>query len=414
MRIVLVNKSDARGGAAVVTFRLMQALRSLGVDAVMLVEEKLTDSPYVELAAPRNELRGAFLAERLGIFLCNGFSRKTLFRIDTLAAGVDIASHPWAKDADAFLLNWVNQGMLSASGIRKLARLGKPMIWTMHDMWCFTGICHHAHACREYEETCRSCPLLTKSLACKTLANKVWHRKKELYDDVKFGFVPVSRWLGGCAGRSSLLRDASMEVIPNPFHFTSPPGARPAGAKTILFGAARLDDPIKDLPTLKRALEIFRHRYPALAADARLVTFGGVKEEDALQGFAIPAIHKGMVASGEIEALYREATVVVSSSSFETLPGTLVEGQAYGAVPVAFRRGGQEDIVDDGVTGFLADWDSDLQKRSERLAEAIASALAGASEEMQRRMYDSAVEKFSAENVARRYLSFISFIESRR
>lgn len=50
MKIVIVNKSDRTGGAAVVSFRLMEALRGIGVDARMLVVEKLTDSNYVELA----------------------------------------------------------------------------------------------------------------------------------------------------------------------------------------------------------------------------------------------------------------------------------------------------------------------------------------------------------------------------
>ncbi len=408
MRVVLINKSDARGGAAVVTFRLMMAFRSLGVDARMLVAEKLTDSPYVELAAPEKKLRRAFLDERLGIFLRNGFSRKTLFQIDTLGAGVDIASHQWVKEADAIMLNWVNQGLLSTRSIRSLAQMNKPIIWTMHDMWCMTGICHHAHGCREYcVGSCNRCPLASNKLACKKLANIVWKRKKRLYEEVKMTFVPVSRWLGRCAEESELLRDSRIEVIPNAFHFSSKPEARPAGKKIILFGAARLDDPVKDLPTLKNAIAIFRERYPELASDTVLVTFGGVKHPEALEGFAIPAVHKGMVAADDIEALYRDATVVVSSSSFETLPGTLVEGQAYGAVPVAFSRGGQEDIVEDGITGFLADWEAHLQKRSENLADAIASALCRATDDMCQRMYKSAVEKFSAENIARRYLALI-------
>ena len=44
-KILIINKSDSTGGAAVVSRRLMEALRAEGADARMLVVEKLTDSP---------------------------------------------------------------------------------------------------------------------------------------------------------------------------------------------------------------------------------------------------------------------------------------------------------------------------------------------------------------------------------
>ena len=48
------------------------------------------------------------------------------------------------KEADVIHLHWVNQGLLSLNDIKKMTQSGKPMVWTMHDMWACTGICHHA------------------------------------------------------------------------------------------------------------------------------------------------------------------------------------------------------------------------------------------------------------------------------
>ena len=135
MKVVLINKSDSTGGAAVVTFRLMEALRAAGVDARMLVAEKRRDSAFVELASGRRGLRKAFLSERLKIFLANGMSRETLFRIDTASDGVPMWHHRWVEEADVVCLNWVNQGLLSLDGLEKLLATGKPVVWTMHDMW---------------------------------------------------------------------------------------------------------------------------------------------------------------------------------------------------------------------------------------------------------------------------------------
>ena len=50
MKIVLINHSDTRGGASVVSMRLLEALRALGADASMLVVRKAGDRPYVHLS----------------------------------------------------------------------------------------------------------------------------------------------------------------------------------------------------------------------------------------------------------------------------------------------------------------------------------------------------------------------------
>lgn len=126
-----------------VSMRLMQAMRDAGIDARMLVVEKLTDSPYVVKAAGSLKIKWKFLVERLKIFILNGFRRDTLFKIDTGAKGLPLWRHPLVKEADAVLLNWVNQDAL-LSGIERMKRLNKPLIWTMHDMWCMTSLCHHA------------------------------------------------------------------------------------------------------------------------------------------------------------------------------------------------------------------------------------------------------------------------------
>ncbi len=69
MKVVLLCKSDAVGGAAVVTFRLMNALRKRGIDARMLVAQKSTASPYVDEAAHGLRRMMPFLSERLRIYI---------------------------------------------------------------------------------------------------------------------------------------------------------------------------------------------------------------------------------------------------------------------------------------------------------------------------------------------------------
>lgn len=424
MKVVIINKSDSTGGAAVVSRRLMEALREEGVDARMLVVEKLSDSPYVEVAASKRDIKRPFLAERLKIFVANGFNRSTLFKIDTASDGLPLWEHPLVADADAILLNWVNQGMLSLRGVEKIMALGKPVIWTMHDMWCMTGVCHHAGECEGYKGECGECPLLGRMKGEKDISRKTWLRKRRLGRlRHKIRYVAVSRWLAEKAALSSLLRHQSVTVIPNAFRLPELSDSSAYGSPAddvrgkerinILFGAARLDDPIKNLPALVEMTKALSRDYPDVASRLQLVTFGNVKSTAALDGIAIPHKHLGMLKGEEIiRKVYEKGDIVVSSSSYETLPGTLVEAQAYGCIPVSFNQGGQSDIVDHLSSGYIAEYSEDPAEAGRRLAEGVIWAVAELDtpdkrEAIIKRMRQSVRERFSSRAVARSYLELI-------
>ncbi len=414
MKIAIINKSDSTGGAAVVSRRLMEALRKQGADARMLVAEKLTDSPYVEKAAEGLRLKLPFLKERLGIFIENGFNRETLFKIDTGADGLPLWRHPLVADADAILLNWVNQGFLSLKGVAKIAELGKPVIWTMHDMWNMTGICHHAGDCNHFRMECGDCRLMGKHRGRHDLSRRVWLKKRELLPG-SICYVAVSNWLASKARDSKLLGESRIEVIPNAFPMK--PSERterqPERPLRLLFGAARLDDPIKGLPVLVEMTKAIVRKYPDLAGRIEIVTFGGVKNPDSMTGMAIPHRHLGMLRGDEeVRRVYEESDVLVSASSYETLPGTLVEAQAYGCIPVSFNQGGQRDIVDHLTTGYIAEYSSDPSEAASRLADGVAWAAGIISDSetygnMLEKMRKSVSERFSGESVAEAYLQLI-------
>ncbi len=439
-KVIFLSRSDLRGGAAIVTYRLMMAMREQGIDARMLVCEKLSDSPYVDYCAPKWRIQYSFLKERLEVFIKNGLNRSTLFKVDPATEGLPVWNHPWVKEADGIFLGWVNQGMLSLRGIDALAKSQEPrtknqgsrvksqgsrvkgqvpLVWVMHDMWSMTGICHHAGDCGRYMAECGDCPFLGKKKAADDMSHSTWLRKKELYDSVSIKFVAVSSWLASKAKESSLLQNKEVTVIPNPFPGVGRHGPcvrdhdridrNPYPTIRIIFGAARLDDPIKGLPVLKEALRILRDDHPKEAGAMELVTFGTFKNSESGEGFAIPHRHLGVLSGEEaIRNAYEECDIVVSSSDFETLPGTLIEGQAYGCIPVAFDHGGQRDIIDHEETGWLAPWDDDASKRAYRLAEGILWACHKVGDAtMLERMRTSVVEKFGSESVAKRMISLI-------
>lgn len=403
--ILLVNHSDVRGGASVVSMRLMEALRALGQDARMLVVHRSGVSEHVAAAASPLRARLPFVLEHLRILAsCRG-RRTNLFKISCATDGLPLHRHPWVRQADVVMLNWVNQGMLSLQEIERIGAMGKRLVWTMHDMWNATALCHHAGDCTRWQQPggCSHCPLLGAGAGTADLAARTWLRKRRLYASVPITFVAVSRWLAEICRRSSLMEGCRVETIPNAFPIerfhTQPRLSRrelglPEDAPLILMGAARLDDPIKGLPQAVDAL----NRLTDTGAHA--VFFGALRNAHALDGLRLPHTLLGTVTQPErLADIYAHARAVLSSSLWETLPGTLVEAQAAGAYPVAFDRGGQGDIITSPATGWLAQW-PDTAALARGLRQAVLTP-------PDREALHRAAARFEASAIARRYLELI-------
>ncbi len=128
-------------------------------------------------------------------WLDNGLHRRNLFKLDAARVGLPLHRHPWVREADVVCLNWVNQGMLSLGGVERIAAMGKPLVWTMHDMWCATGLCHHAGDCTRYREACGRCPLIERPPRTADLSRRRFERKQLAYGRSGITFVAVSTWL---------------------------------------------------------------------------------------------------------------------------------------------------------------------------------------------------------------------------
>lgn len=363
MKVTLLNTSESTGGAAVAANRLMHALQKAGVTAKMLVRDKQTADPTVVsvntsfLKRKINFLRFAW--ERLVIFLHNRQDRGKLFRVSIADTGTDVSRHPVVKEADVIHLHWINQGFLSLKNIRALLRSGKPVVWTLHDLWPCTAICHYSCGCERYRTGCGACPFLNSDRP-EDLSSRVF-RKKDFLKKSPVHLVTVSSWLKDIAQASALTRGLPVTVIPNVldttlFHPSDRQEARralglPFDRKIILMGAARINDPIKGFEYLRQALETFRNR-----TDLFLVLFGGIKGDDSfLKELPVPYLSTGLLTdTTQIARLYAAADVTVVPSHYETFGQTLIESMACGCPAVSFDNSGQRDIIDHQLNGYLA------------------------------------------------------------
>src|SRR5262249_19568734 len=132
----------------------------------------------------------------------------TFFSLPTPA--YDLSRHPLVAEADVIHLHWVAT-LLSPAGIAQLQRLGKPLVWTLHDQRAFTGGCHFSAACDHYQHECTPCPQLQRDPARLTAAILA-----DSLATVEPGITVVcpSRWLADCAQKSALFRKFRIEVIP--------------------------------------------------------------------------------------------------------------------------------------------------------------------------------------------------------
>ena len=141
MRVLIINTSERIGGAAIAAHRLMEALKNNGIKAKMLVRDKQTDQISVVQLKKSWWKVWQFIWEPIVIWKANRFKKHNLFAVDIANTGTNISALPEFNQADVIHLHWINQGMLSLTDIRRIIESGKPIVWTMHDMWPFTGIC---------------------------------------------------------------------------------------------------------------------------------------------------------------------------------------------------------------------------------------------------------------------------------
>jgi glycosyltransferase involved in cell wall biosynthesis len=364
MRVLIVNTSERVGGAAVAANRLMEALNNHGVKAKMLVREKGTDTLTVVGLKGRWRQQWCFLWERLVIYLHLHCSRKHLFEVDIANVGTDITRLPEFKEADVIHLHWINQGMLSIGDIRKILRSGKPVVWTMHDIWPATAICHLTLGCAQFKSGCHHCKYLPGGGSSKDLAAQVWRKKKLMLEHHSITFVACSRWLESEARQSSLFTNQKVVSIPNPidthlYKVKEKSEARkclqlPVDKNVILFVSQRATNRNKGMNYLVEACNLMASQHPEMTEKTCVAILGGQAEEVA-RLLPFECCPLGYVSDEHcIVDIYNAADVFVLPSLSENLPNSIMEALACGVPCVGFKVGGIPEEIDHQKNGYVA------------------------------------------------------------
>ncbi|AEJ61878.1 glycosyl transferase group 1 [Spirochaeta thermophila DSM 6578] len=417
MRILHINTNDIFGGAARAAYRLHKGLQRAGVESWMLVQQKMGDDPSVVGPRTRWEKGTALLRSFLDQLPLRRYNYKstTLFSPSWVPSPRYVFEIIDELDPDVVHLHWITGGFLRIEDLKKIKR---PLVWTMHDMWPFSGGCHLTGECRAYEVVCGKCPVL-ESEREKDLSNSVFSRKQRTLKAVahKIYIISPSHWLVHCAQKSALLKECPIEILPNPIdvsiyksvekRFARELWNLPDDKKLILFGAVSATlDPNKGFQQLLGALEKLRHSARKVD-DILLVVFGSSSGPSLWEDF--PIHYVGHVNDDvALIALYNAVDVVVVPSLQENLSNTIMEALSCATPIVAFKIGGNSDMIDHQHNGYLA-----RPYDPEDLARGIEWVLYEADyESLSRNARRKVVEHFSFEKVVPRYLALLEDLVS--
>ena len=356
IKVLHIVGGPLTNGAAKGANILHQALLELNVESKLL-----NDSP----SKNKN-----YIFDKTIIFINNDFLSKLLNKIFVYSEkilksiylhspretftlgffGFDITKLKEYEEADIIHLHWLNQGFIK---LKSLSKIQKPIIWTMRDMWAFTGGSHYSMDFEKYE----------KSHVSKLIQNF----KKKIYNQ-NFQFVAVSEWLKVKAKKSNILKNYDIKKIDNnidlkEFNDISQSSARSmldisTSKQVILYGAQNPQSKRKGWDIFIKTLQkLDKKKY-------FLLIFGNFWSQKILEDIGIEYKTRGYIDNKEIlNATYSSADFFVAPSIEDAWPKTFAEAMYCGTPVICFDNTSISEIVDHKINGYIAkNFDSDELK----------------------------------------------------
>lgn len=259
----------------------------------------------------------------------------------------------WMKEYDPDIIHLHNlHGYYLNIGIlfKYLKTANKPVIWTLHDCWAFTGHAAYCEAvgCEKWKTCCNRCPQKTKYPAGLIFDNskKNFLKKKKIFTGVKnLNVVTPSKWLADLV-KQSLLSEYPVKVInngidksvfkPTPSDFKERYGLTD---KKIILGVASVWEERKGFNDFIKLSE-------KLIEEFQIVLVGVSKEQ-------IVGLPKNVIGiertnnAAELAEIYTAADVFVNPTYEDNYPTVNLEAQACGTPVITYRTGGSIESVPD-------------------------------------------------------------------
>jgi len=210
IKILLISCFDEGGGTGIAAKRLLDALVKNGVNAKMGVVEKHTNSPYI-FELPKNQNFEQQNAKRNKKKLLKTTNPVPHFISKLSRIDVNFINK---SDFDIIHLHWI---LCNTINIEDIAKIKKPIVWTMHDSWVFCGAEVYQNI---LEKDTRFIDCYKKENFPKTssgidICRLTWERKRKSWKNMVFHFVALCNKYKEFLANSALFKGQQATVIPN-------------------------------------------------------------------------------------------------------------------------------------------------------------------------------------------------------
>lgn len=353
------------GGAGIAAWRMHDGLRALGHTSRMLVLERRTsDADVLALATDAQGFRWRRIAQKAWLKLSSRPDH--YFQNQLLSPRFDAAGlcQVDGLQPDVIVVHFISH-FLSPDDVLALQQAtGAPVLWHLLDMGLLTGGCHYAWDCEGYARTCGNCPALRWSGA-NDLSVRIWQAKHHAMDRTRGWVVAGSSLLARQAAASLLLGRRHIETLLLGISTQSfAPGdvatLREAlgvgGAeRVVFFGAQKLNQRRKGMHLLLEALSRLAGDWPCGMPLPVLLSAGNAADFAPLREKGFRMVDLGFVSGATLAKAYAAADLFACPSVEDSGPMMINESMMSGTPVVAFRMGVAEDLIEDGVTGVIAE-----------------------------------------------------------
>lgn len=355
MKVLHLISGNLGGGAAKGAHLLHEGLLNQNIDSKILTNSKTTFSDDSNETINKSKTQDFLvrLRDKVDSLPSFFYPNREPRIFSTSLIGYDFRKHGLYDWADILHLHWINAGFVN---IRHLSKVTKPIVWTIRDMWPFTGGCHYTLECENYKNGCGNCLQLHSNWQydLSWLVNK--RKEKFLPENVKF--IGISNWISERANESSLLQNYDITTIPNnistkEFFSLDKKFAKNAlgintDKKIILAGAQNLEDFYKGFDKYLKTIEL-------LDTEKHYLIFFGNLDENIIKNLGYGYKSFGYIHDIiSLRMIYSAADVFVAPSLMDAFCKTIAESMACGTPAVCFDAAGPMDIVDHKINGYKA------------------------------------------------------------
>jgi len=276
--------------------------------------------------------------------------------------GFDITKVKEYQNSDIIHIHWLGQGFIK---LKSLSKINKPVLWTMRDMWPFTGGSHYNMDFEKYERN--------------FLSTIIKNYKKKNYNK-NFQFIAISNWLKNEAKKSDVLNKYDIKRIYNniiikDYVLINQDEARSilkfsTKKQVILYGA-------QNPQSKRKGWNIFVETLKKLdKTKFFLLIFGKFWSQKTLDDIGIEYKILGFIDDKKIlNATYSSADFYISSSIQEAFGKTWAESLACETPVICFKNTPTSEIIEHKINGYIVDnYDSEgLLKGINWLSEKISN-----------------------------------------